>query len=111
MTTMERIKGQSKVLGKVQALVSDLIKQFSEAIGAVVSINDHLYQISNEKPMNWLDAVDSSSLLATKADSRMNGTCEWISEDSEYLRWAKSSSINYLWIQGIPGAGKSILQR
>jgi hypothetical protein len=54
--------------------------------------------------MNWLDAVHPSTLLDTKADSRMDGTCEWISEDSEFLRWAESSSINCLWIQGIPGS-------
>ena len=44
-------------------------------------------------------------------EARMNGTCEWLLEKENYLKWSGSlpKSPNILWVCGKPAAGKSVL--
>jgi hypothetical protein len=56
-----------------------------------------------EKAMNWLDAVHPHWLFVKKAKSRMEGTCDWISQEAKYLPWKEENDVNCLWVQGIPG--------
>lgn len=40
---------------------------------------------------------------------RVNGTCEWLSESSEFDEWVFSEDYKMLWLRGPPAAGKSFL--
>lgn len=42
---------------------------------------------------------------------RADGTCEWVLQSVEYLRWWKNSCNDLLWISADPGCGKSVLSK
>jgi ankyrin repeat protein len=61
--------------------------------------------------------VDRESLITTKGD-RVQGTCEWITQDANYLVWlngggngdgGSTHDRRLLWISGGPGKGKTML--
>ncbi|KAI5789984.1 hypothetical protein FPQ18DRAFT_306690 [Pyronema domesticum] len=93
---------QSAGLNRLESLMADLAEQFSGPSEAMAEITAHLDQISDEKAMNWLDAVHPNWLFVKKAKSRMEGTCEWISQEAKYLHWKEGNDVNCLWVQGIP---------
>jgi hypothetical protein len=41
-------------------------------------------------------------------DMRLQGTCEWIFQLAQYQNWIRSDG-HLLWIQGLPGIGRSVL--
>ncbi|KUL83152.1 hypothetical protein ZTR_10097 [Talaromyces verruculosus] len=43
--------------------------------------------------------------------NRVEGTCEWVLNSSEYRLWWESSSNDLLWISADPGCGKSVLAK
>ncbi|EED23383.1 conserved hypothetical protein [Talaromyces stipitatus ATCC 10500] len=43
--------------------------------------------------------------------SRVEGTCEWVLNSPEYLRWWNATSNDLLWISADPGCGKSVLAK
>jgi hypothetical protein len=47
--------------------------------------------------------------FATHLSNRYDDTCEWIFRRPEYLRWLDMPERKSLWLQGIPGCGKSVL--
>ncbi|EEQ86183.2 WD domain-containing protein [Blastomyces dermatitidis ER-3] len=49
--------------------------------------------------------------LTTVQDSRLPGTCEWLSTTASYLRWRNNSTKgpSIYWLSGNPGVGKSVL--
>ncbi|KAK2593245.1 hypothetical protein QQS21_009044 [Conoideocrella luteorostrata] len=42
---------------------------------------------------------------------RVEGTCRWILENSQYLAWQESGHNDLLWISADPGCGKSVLAK
>ncbi|KAK2600001.1 hypothetical protein QQS21_005235, partial [Conoideocrella luteorostrata] len=42
---------------------------------------------------------------------RVKGTCLWVLENSQYLRWKQSVHNDLLWISADPGCGKSVLAK
>ncbi|KAJ5963373.1 uncharacterized protein N7479_003249 [Penicillium vulpinum] len=42
---------------------------------------------------------------------RAQGTCQWVFQSFEYIRWRESYSNDLLWISADPGCGKSVLAR
>ncbi|KAI1427677.1 ankyrin repeat-containing domain protein [Xylaria sp. FL1777] len=47
--------------------------------------------------------------LTTALSRRFSGTCQWILEDSDFLKWHQAQSNELLWVTGGKGAGKSTL--
>jgi ankyrin repeat protein len=43
--------------------------------------------------------------------NRVEGTCEWVLNSFEYLRWWNATSNDLLWISADPGCGKSVLAK
>ncbi|KAL4911651.1 purine and uridine phosphorylase, partial [Aspergillus aurantiobrunneus] len=43
--------------------------------------------------------------------SRVPGTCQWASQNPQYLRWWNSCGNDLLWISADPGCGKSVLAK
>ena len=56
-----------------------------------------------------LSIVYKRSLLRTYTQRRSPGTCDWIHDHASYNAWLNTSGPAFLWVQGIPGAGKTIL--
>lgn len=50
----------------------------------------------------------STALHVSRQDSWMQGTCQWIFANKEYLHWREQSD-GTLWLSGAPGTGKSML--
>lgn len=42
---------------------------------------------------------------------RVPGTCQWVSQNLQYIRWWDSCSNDLLWVSADPGCGKSVLAR
>ncbi|KAJ5140977.1 hypothetical protein N7448_004385 [Penicillium atrosanguineum] len=42
---------------------------------------------------------------------RAEGTCQWVSNSDEYVRWSKSCRNDLLWVSADPGCGKSVLAK
>lgn len=42
---------------------------------------------------------------------RAEGTCQWVLQNAQYLRWWESSCNDILWISADPGCGKSVLAK
>ncbi|KAG6819025.1 hypothetical protein H0H93_016239 [Arthromyces matolae] len=57
----------------------------------------------------WLNAADYEYDFRTAKGLRYEGTCEWIRERQPYVDWASWTSTPLLFIQGIPGSGKTVL--
>ncbi|KAI1367690.1 ankyrin repeat-containing domain protein [Xylaria arbuscula] len=47
--------------------------------------------------------------LTTALSRRFAGTCQWILEDKDFLKWYKAKSNELLWVTGKQGTGKSTL--
>ncbi|CCD44401.1 hypothetical protein BofuT4_P059810.1 [Botrytis cinerea T4] len=41
--------------------------------------------------------------------SRVDGTCEWVLNNPQYVRWLSEEEACSLWVSGYPGSGKTIL--
>ncbi|KAI0815408.1 prion-inhibition and propagation-domain-containing protein [Xylaria sp. FL0064] len=71
-------------------------------------------QLDNEtrKGLNeWLDTHDSKQMYDDSVRRRLDGTCDWILNRSEFLQWQllPSNNAKLLWVHGPPGYGKTIL--
>ena len=74
-----------------------------------------------ERVHAWLRPSDFNEVLETSQEIREEGTCEWILENLEYDTWkslewslkppsnSKYLSPNFVWFQGNPGYGKTVL--
>ncbi|KAG6809534.1 hypothetical protein H0H92_015887 [Tricholoma furcatifolium] len=58
---------------------------------------------------NWLDAPDYKGDFLTAKAQKHEGTCEWMKGKQSYIAWTTSGSTPFLFIYGIPGAGKTVL--
>lgn len=43
--------------------------------------------------------------------ARVNGTCQWVLDHSQFRRWRRSEHDDLLWISADPGCGKSVLAK
>ncbi|KAI3331487.1 prion-inhibition and propagation-domain-containing protein [Xylariaceae sp. AK1471] len=71
-------------------------------------------QIHNEtrkEIIDWLEAPDSKRTYDDFIHRRLNGTCDWILERPEFLRWQSlaSGDAKILWVNGPAGYGKTII--
>ncbi|KAG6848395.1 hypothetical protein H0H93_000570 [Arthromyces matolae] len=57
----------------------------------------------------WLNAADYKHDYRTAKGLRYQGTCEWILKKPVYTTWESLTSSSFLYIHGIPGAGKTVL--
>ncbi|PBK65236.1 hypothetical protein ARMSODRAFT_438992 [Armillaria solidipes] len=57
--------------------------------------------------VNWLEPLDSRAKLREVRERRQLGTCEWLLSHPRFASWYSSGS--FLWMNGIPGNGKTLL--
>jgi hypothetical protein len=47
--------------------------------------------------------------LSTLNDTRLNGSCSWLTNKASFQEWWSSSAPRYFWLKGAPASGKSML--
>ena len=61
----------------------------------------------------WLKHADFETDFQRLQQVHISGTCQWFLKSQSYLEWRDPSSSpsasGFLWIQGKPGSGKSVL--
>ncbi|KAG6852837.1 hypothetical protein C0991_008676 [Blastosporella zonata] len=58
---------------------------------------------------DWVSALDYEADFHAALDRHYEGTCQWIQKKPAFAEWASSTANVWLFIHGIPGAGKTIL--
>ncbi|KAH7016244.1 ankyrin repeat-containing domain protein [Microdochium trichocladiopsis] len=61
-----------------------------------------------DKIRTWLSPSDPSTNLHKARRQRYQGTGQWFLESHEYAKWKKERN-SFLWLNGIPGCGKTVL--
>jgi hypothetical protein len=77
---------------------------------------DDIYQLASnmkddndlDKIRNWLAPPDPSTNLNQARRLRYQGTGQWFLESEAYSEW-KNEENSFLWLNGIPGCGKTVL--
>ncbi|KAH7890589.1 hypothetical protein F5I97DRAFT_1973455, partial [Phlebopus sp. FC_14] len=60
------------------------------------------------KVLQWLDPIDCVLKHEATYKLRQPTTCEWLFREESFRSW-RSTQASFLWINGKPGAGKSVL--
>ncbi|KAF3389720.1 putative ankyrin repeat protein L25 [Talaromyces pinophilus] len=74
---------------------------------------DHVLRYVTEDQRRCHHAFKTSTYEKFKNinPDRVKGTCEWVLNSHEYLRWWKATTNDLLWISADPGCGKSVLTK
>ncbi|PBK65266.1 hypothetical protein ARMSODRAFT_440008 [Armillaria solidipes] len=110
---------------KIKALCNDL-KQNSGNLQPLLiqmardinDLNKHQQKSDTEKAtrelakrlqdiVKWLEPLNSEAKLREVRERRQPGTCEWLLSHDLFASWYSSGS--FLWLNGIPGNGKTLL--
>ncbi|KAH8678369.1 ankyrin repeat protein [Xylariales sp. PMI_506] len=104
--TIEKLKDMiNERFSEVNAKLDGIHSSASEAkIGVEVLKVDSHYQ----KLINWLSPPDPSTNFNKALKQRHTDSGQWFLRSSAYKAWEKDRS-SFLWLNGIPGCGKTIL--
>ncbi|KAF9225617.1 ankyrin [Gyrodon lividus] len=58
--------------------------------------------------LRWLDGLDCTGKHEDTLELRQAETCTWLPETERYRSWRRGD-ISFLWLEGKPGSGKSVL--
>jgi hypothetical protein len=72
-------------------------------VDIVGEMRELFIQISDEKALNWLNAISPDSAYGFNKHRRLEGTCEWIFKTQKYQTWIGGTENRDLWVVGIPG--------
>ncbi|KAM0412857.1 hypothetical protein ACHAPD_007905 [Fusarium lateritium] len=77
--------------------------------GEMLQLWKHLNEDERCKILQWVSDIpyESDHYIARKG--RVDGTGEWLIDHEIYTKWHQSSWSTLLWLNGIPGAGKTKL--
>ena len=70
-------------------------------------LEKHIRDGAGQRAFRWLKAPDTWRDLRSAIEKRQPGTGEWFISSTEFQNWLLSPE--FLWVTGIPGAGKTIL--
>ncbi|KAJ6581821.1 hypothetical protein B0H19DRAFT_1018794 [Mycena capillaripes] len=62
-----------------------------------------------EKIVEWLNPLPMDARLAAILQLRQPGTCQWVLDNPLFEAWKESPSGSFLWLNGIPGNGKTVI--
>ncbi|KAF2649992.1 hypothetical protein K491DRAFT_721180 [Lophiostoma macrostomum CBS 122681] len=90
------------------ALLGEVAVDIKDIQRGVKHIGDDVGGLKSRAICDWLEEHNPSNdhNLATRL--RIGDTCQWMLQQQEWLDWV-ANSIRSIWIQGIPGAGKTVL--
>ncbi|KAK2606651.1 hypothetical protein N8I77_005385 [Diaporthe amygdali] len=105
------LKGIENEIRKIQLFeTSKFISLGDDGLGLTAPIDEH----ERRNILEWLKpkGVDAHEFHRQKRALREEGTCDWLAESGPWKDWCEGGSpINarFLWIHGLPGAGKTVL--
>ena len=70
--------------------------------------NRQLLNAKQQKIVDWLKVCDPSTNHNAARNAHEPDTGSWFINSSEFVKW-RDNEVRSLWLQGIPGAGKTIL--
>lgn len=100
-------------------LMLQMLTQQSMLDDRVLSINDELQGFRQElrikqldearkETYDWCPGLDQTEKHRSTIQLRENGTGEWFLQTDQIAHWLKQPG-SFLWVNGIPGAGKTVL--
>ncbi|PMD32025.1 hypothetical protein L207DRAFT_572327 [Hyaloscypha variabilis F] len=63
----------------------------------------------NQDALHWVSKIPVLDHHSDAKSGRAPGTGQWVFEKPEFLGWDRTTNSSFLWIHGIPGAGKTKL--
>ena len=90
------------------------ITKFATTIGSFDE-NEKPEMMSSERDVaaiitDWLQpAIITEHETYLNNDHYLKGTCQWFRHHPAFLSWVDSRFSSHLWVQGLPGSGKSVL--
>ncbi|KAJ5964770.1 Mur ligase C-terminal [Penicillium vulpinum] len=104
---------RSKIEDDVDATVMEFLEKFSMFNSVIEQRFDELFERLDKQEvmeiLNWISQYRELDRHHLKADARTPETCGWILESSAFKKWEQSISPAVVWLQGLPGTGKSFL--
>ncbi|KAL6901665.1 pfs domain-containing protein [Trichoderma evansii] len=96
--------------------IEEVIKRLSDEVARMADSNKETHSIIQTLDTNhhlkelrdWLKPPDQSENYNKALKERHGSSGQWFLHSSEYSSW-KSQPNSFLWLQGIPGCGKTIL--
>ncbi|KAK0431470.1 hypothetical protein EV421DRAFT_2090121 [Armillaria borealis] len=86
--------------------LNDMNKRQQEA-DAEKAADELAKRLRVQNVVNWLEPLNSRAKLREVRERRQLGTCEWLLSHPRFASWYSSGS--FLWMNGIPGNGKTLL--
>lgn len=98
ITEKEELKAQDKWRDIQKKLLDNLLEK----------VTDSIDEGSRRRLFSWMAPLSPEDHQISALNLRHSGTCDWVVQTSEFITWLRPSA-STLWIQGIAGAGKTIL--
>ncbi|PCG88332.1 Hypothetical protein PENO1_110850 [Penicillium occitanis (nom. inval.)] len=110
LTKLSPIKQLLHLSEQIEEVNSGLEKAFEQREN---HHRDHVLRYVTEDQRRCHHAFKTSTYEKFKNinPDRVKGTCEWVLNSHEYLRWWKATTNDLLWISADPGCGKSVLAK
>lgn len=99
---MKQVSDLRDVLAKIdQPILQMSIK--------IERVEDHLDDLQRQKILDWLSLQRNGDHHKSIKDRVLTGTCGWIIQVPEFIKWQGDSTNSLLWLHGMQGVGKSCL--
>ncbi|KAL0942332.1 ankyrin repeat protein [Colletotrichum truncatum] len=104
---VEAEKKMAELLGDVKEQLSNIQNTANETSDKIESLQAENLVMEIRK---WLAPPDASSNFNRARSQHQQGTSQWLLQSDIYQKWkGKSDPNTFLWLNGIPGCGKTIL--
>ncbi|KAK2025905.1 purine and uridine phosphorylase [Colletotrichum zoysiae] len=106
--SVSRIEGETRIEEVLKSLEGNIINiqstsnQIASTVKSMKS-DSHVTQIKK-----WLSPPDTTTNVNHAMEIQLEGTCNWFLESPIFEEW-KSGSRRHLWLNGMPGGGKTVL--
>jgi ankyrin repeat domain-containing protein 50 len=90
------------------ALSADAHKINSATLGKVTNLDDNRLHVRRQQIIDWLASTDPSTNHVSARTRHEPLTGQWLFRNEDFNSWLRSDR-GCLWIEGIPGCGKTIL--
>ncbi|KAH8594471.1 hypothetical protein B0O99DRAFT_687700 [Bisporella sp. PMI_857] len=99
----------SNGIDKLRVLLQDLERPLAFVKTTLEKIQDGLEQKERMRILRWLSTELYISHHKTISSNRLAGSGSWMLNKDAYRKWKYSSRHPFLWLNGAPGSGKSVL--
>ncbi|OJJ06515.1 hypothetical protein ASPVEDRAFT_327326 [Aspergillus versicolor CBS 583.65] len=72
-------------------------------------VEDHLDNLQRREILDWISSQRYGDYHRAIKDRVLEGTCGWIVQHPEFMKWNADSTSSLLWLHGTQGVGKSCL--